>query len=107
MSEPLELAHRVARAVRDAGGRALIVGGWVRDDLLGVATDDVDLEVYGLPAETLRGVLARLGQVNAVGASFAVFKLGRLDISLPRTESKSGRRHRRSVAAARRGRTAA
>ncbi len=94
MSEPLELAHRVARAVRDAGGRALIVGGWVRDDLLGVATDDVDLEVYGLPAETLRGVLARLGQVNAVGASFAVFKLGRLDISLPRTESKSGRGHR-------------
>ena len=94
MSEPLELAHRVARAVRDAGGRALIVGGWVRDRLLGVDSDEVDLEVYGLPAETLRGVLARLGQVNAVGASFAVFKLGLLDISLPRTESKSGRGHR-------------
>ena len=94
MSEQLDLAHRVARVVRDAGGRALIVGGWVRDDLLGIETEDVDLEVYGLPAETLRGVLARLGTVNAVGASFAVFKLGPLDISLPRTESKSGRGHR-------------
>ena len=94
MSEQLDLAHRVARAVRDAGGRALIVGGWVRDHLLGIETEDVDLEVYGLPAETLRGVLARLGTVNAVGASFAVFKLGPLDISLPRTESKSGRGHR-------------
>ena len=94
MCEPLDLAHRVARAVRDAGGRALIVGGWVRDRLLGVDSDEVDIEVYGLPAESLRGVLARLGTVNAVGASFAVFKLGRLDISLPRTESKSGRGHR-------------
>ena len=94
MSEQLELAQRVARAVRDAGGRALIVGGWVRDDRLGIETEDVDLEVYGLPADTLREVLARLGPVNAVGASFAVFKLGTLDISLPRTESKSGRGHR-------------
>jgi tRNA nucleotidyltransferase/poly(A) polymerase len=34
MSEELDLAHRVAHAVRDAGGRAFIVGGWVRDDLL-------------------------------------------------------------------------
>ena len=94
MSERLELAQRVAREVRDAGGRALVVGGWVRDTLLGIESDDVDLEVYGLPAETLRGVLARLGTVNAVGASFAVFKLGRLDIALPRTESKAGRGHR-------------
>ena len=37
MSEELELAHRVARAVRRAGGRALIVGGWVRDALLRAA----------------------------------------------------------------------
>ena len=94
MSEQLDLAHRVARAVRDAGGRALIVGGWVRDRLLGVDSQEIDIEVYGLPAETLRGALARLGTVNAVGASFAVFKLGPLDISLPRTESKSGRGHR-------------
>ena len=109
MSEELDLAHRVARAVRDAGGRAFIVGGWVRDDLLGGASkaatagdgaapdgspQDIDIEVFGLPADRLRAVLAALGQVNAVGASFAVFKLGPLDVSLPRTESKAGRGHR-------------
>ena len=94
MSAELDLAFDVARAVRDAGGRALVVGGWVRDDLLGIDSQDVDLEVYGLPAERLRSVLAALGPVNSVGASFAVFKLGPLDIALPRTDSKAGRGHR-------------
>ncbi len=94
MSEELDLARRVARAVRGAGGRALIVGGWVRDTLRGVDSKDIDIEAYGLPADKLHAVLAGLGPVNSVGASFAVFKLGPLDISLPRTESKAGRGHR-------------
>lgn len=94
MSEELDLALRVARAVQDAGGRALIVGGWVRDTLLGVPSKDIDIEAYGLPADKLHAVLSGLGAVNSVGASFAVFKLGPLDISLPRTESKAGRGHR-------------
>ena len=94
MSDEMERALGVARAVRDAGGRALIVGGWVRDTLLGLPSKDIDIEVYGLPADALRAVLARLGPVNSVGASFAVFKLGALDVSLPRTESKAGRGHR-------------
>ncbi len=93
-SDEMALALRVARAVRDAGGRALVVGGWVRDHLLGVPSKDIDIEVFGLPAERLQAVLARLGPVNRVGASFAVFKVGPLDVSLPRTESKTGRGHR-------------
>ena len=94
MSEELALSLRVARGVRDAGGRALIVGGWVRDTLRGVVSKDIDIEAYGLPADRLQAVLAALGPVNSVGASFAVFKLGPLDVSLPRTESKAGRGHR-------------
>ena len=100
MSEELDRALTVARAVRDAGGRALVVGGWVRDRLLRRASNDIDfsndidLEVYGLPADRLQSVLARLGPVNSVGASFAVFKLGPLDVALPRRESKAGRGHR-------------
>ncbi len=90
----LDQALRIARAVRDAGGRALIVGGWVRDRCLGRDSKDVDLEVYGLPAARLRALLERIDRVNVVGEAFTVFKTGSIDVALPRRESKTGRGHR-------------
>ncbi len=90
----LELATAIAAAVRDAGGRALVVGGWVRDRLEGRDAKDLDLEVSGLPADRVRTVLDTFGRVETVGESFQVYKVGGLDVSLPRRESKSGRGHR-------------
>src|SRR3954454_20676535 len=87
-------AIEIARAVRDAGGRALIVGGWVRDQLMGIASKDVDIEVFGLDAERLRAILETFGTVNTVGESFTVYKIGDIDVSLPRRESKTGRGHK-------------
>jgi tRNA nucleotidyltransferase (CCA-adding enzyme) len=89
-----DMALSVARAVRDEGGRALVVGGWVRDALIGLAPKDLDLEVFGLRATALRAVLERFGRVDPVGESFTVYKLGDIDVSLPRRESKSGRGHK-------------
>ncbi|CAN5541989.1 multifunctional CCA addition/repair protein [soil metagenome] len=89
-----EVALEVARAVRAADARALVVGGWVRDRLLGRPSKDVDLEVYGLPADQLRGLLSRFGSVNIVGESFTVYKVAGIDVALPRRESKIGRGHR-------------
>jgi tRNA nucleotidyltransferase (CCA-adding enzyme) len=90
----LQSAISLASALRQAGGRALIVGGWVRDRLLGLTSKNVDLEVFGLPADRVRAVLEAAGRVETVGASFQVFKLGDIDVSLPRRDSKSGRGHR-------------
>jgi tRNA nucleotidyltransferase (CCA-adding enzyme) len=85
----------IARAVGAAGGRALIVGGWVRDRLMQRGTNpNVDVEVFGIRAEKLRPLLETFGRVEAVGESFQVYKLGDLDISLPRRDSKAGRGHR-------------
>ncbi len=71
----------------EAGGRAYIVGGWVRDLHLGLPSKDVDLEVFGLPQSRVLEVLARHGKAHAVGKSFGVLKLrvGRLelDVALP------------------------
>ncbi|HST51291.1 MAG TPA: HD domain-containing protein [Pyrinomonadaceae bacterium] len=86
---------KLARAVRDAGGRALLVGGCVRDRLLGCSVKDWDVEVYGVEPSILRSLLDGLGRVNVVGEAFTVYKLGRdLDVSLPRRERKTGRGHR-------------
>jgi tRNA nucleotidyltransferase (CCA-adding enzyme) len=86
---------KLARAVSEAGGRALMVGGCVRDRLLGLGAKDWDVEVYGVEPASLRELLDRMGRVNVVGEAFTVYKLGRdLDVSIPRRERKTGRGHK-------------
>ncbi|MEA2173298.1 MAG: hypothetical protein QOD00_890 [Blastocatellia bacterium] len=85
----------LARVVRDKGGRALMVGGCVRDSLMGIRPKDWDVEVYGVEPATLRQLLESFGRLNVVGESFTVYKIGNhLDVSIPRRERKSGRGHR-------------
>src|SRR6266702_7811723 len=87
--------RRLANTLRDAGGRALLVGGCVRDELMGKQPKDWDLEVYEIEPQRLRRMLDQFGSVNVVGEAFTVYKLGpHLDISLPRRERKTGRGHR-------------
>ena len=92
--DSLDRARATATAVQEAGGRALIVGGWVRDRLMGRDSKDIDVEVFGVASERLRTILESLGRVETVGESFQVYKTGDIDVSLPRRESKSGRGHR-------------
>lgn len=93
--------EQLLAALRAAGGRPYVVGGAVRDALLGRPLEDFDVEVYGLPGETLPGLLAPLGPVDAVGQAFTVLKVSRLpgvagavDVALPRRDSKAGPGHR-------------
>ena len=73
----------------------MLVGGCVRDTLMGAQPKDWDLEVYQLDAQHLRRILDQFGPVNVVGEAFTVYKLGRhLDVSIPRRERKSGRGHK-------------
>ena len=98
MSEVPEKILQIAAAAAAEGGRALLVGGCVRDILKGWKTKDWDLEVYEVDPVRLREILDRFGPVNVVGEAFTVYKLGHdLDVSLPRRERKSGRGHRAFV----------
>ena len=90
----IETAVAIARAVKDEGGRALFVGGWVRDRLLGIPSKDVDVEVFAVPAARLREILQRFGSLNVVGESFTVFKVADVDVALPRRDSKVAAGHR-------------
>ena len=94
MIEPRTI--EICRAVGAAGGRALVVGGYVRDRLRGEDPKDVDVEVFGLPLDELREVLARFGRPVEVGRAFGVLRVRGLDVdfSLPRRDSKVGAGHR-------------
>lgn len=95
MSAIPEKVLSLASAIRDAGGRGLLVGGCVRDVLMGQQPKDWDLEVYGIEPARLRQMLDEVGPVNVVGEAFTVYKLGdNLDVSIPRRERKAGRGHR-------------
>jgi tRNA nucleotidyltransferase (CCA-adding enzyme) len=87
-------AARLATVVRDAGGRALCVGGFVRDRIAGRPSKDLDMEVFGIPQDRLLPLLQSLGRVEPVGQAFPVFKFGAIDVALPRRESKTGRGHK-------------
>lgn len=87
-------AIEIAKAVNAAGGRALVVGGYVRDRLLGLDPKDIDIEVYNLPVDALKETLAKFGDVEMVGKAFGVFKVAGCDVSLPRKDSKVGVGHK-------------
>ncbi len=71
------------------------------------AAEELDLEVYGLPADRLASLLGRFGEVRLAGQSFAVYKLvprqagaatgaapPTIDVSLPRRDTKVAPGHR-------------
>jgi tRNA nucleotidyltransferase (CCA-adding enzyme) len=93
-----EKVLKLAQRLRAEGGRALLVGGCVRDRLMGNEPKDWDVEVYNVEPARLRELLDEFGRVDAVGEAFTVYKVGNdLDVSLPRRERKTGRGHRAFV----------
>ncbi len=95
MSEIPSKVTELAKTVQKTGGRAMLVGGCVRDELMGIEPKDWDVEVYGVTPEKLREILATFGTVNVVGEAFTVYKLGDdLDVSIPRRERKVSRGHK-------------
>jgi len=100
MMNALDLTRAIAAAVRDAGGRALVVGGYVRDRLTDrsarppLEKENIDIEVFGVAGDRVRALLDTFGRVEAVGESFQVYKIAAVDVSLPRRDSKAGRGHR-------------
>lgn len=88
-------AQKVAKILRDSKGRAHLVGGCVRDGLLGIPAKDIDIEVYGLDASAIEAALKPHFRLDTVGRAFGVFILKGLDIdiALPRRESRVGPKH--------------
>lgn len=89
---------RLCRHLKNPGGTAYLVGGAVRDLMLGIPLKDIDIEVFGLDTKLLNNYLQKIGRTEHVGKQFGVTKLWfegyEIDIALPRTEKKTGAGHR-------------
>jgi tRNA nucleotidyltransferase (CCA-adding enzyme) len=81
--------HAIVMVINEHQGRALLVGGAVRDMIMGRLINDIDIEVYGLSQEQLENILKQFGPVSLVGKSFGVLRVHGLDVdwSLPRADS--------------------
>jgi tRNA nucleotidyltransferase (CCA-adding enzyme) len=76
-----------------------LVGGCVRDALLGVPHKDFDVEVFGLTYENLAKALSKWGRTDLIGRSFGVVKLRLsdeliIDFTIPRRDSKTAPGHK-------------
>ena len=87
--------HDIALRAKELGGRAMLVGGCVRDGLLGIPSADIDCEVYGLAPDALRALAAQFGDVDDSGEKYGVFTLRGegIDLAVPRTERRTGPHH--------------
>ena len=87
----------ITTALGQAGGTAFMVGGVVRDSLLGLPCKDVDFEVFGIEIDQMLEVLNQFGTAELVGKSFGVIKLNwqgqEFDFAVPRVEIKTGDKH--------------
>ena len=77
--------RQIEQLIRRAGGRTWLVGGCLRDLVLGRQPRDLDLEISGMPPGQLHALLTEHFSAQFVGQAFGVFKLQGLpvDISIP------------------------
>lgn len=86
------LRFRTAFLADHPTGTLFLVGGAVRDALLGRTTVDIDLVASGIPREKLEAWFKLHGQADLTGRVFGVYKFipqgssVSVDIALPRTE---------------------
>lgn len=95
-SDAERLAMAIAQRLIQAGARCYLVGGAVRDRLLGIYTADIDIEVYGLSYAEIADNISSLAPVDLVGKHFGVLKVRGydIDIALPRMEKSTGAGHK-------------
>lgn len=79
--------------IQASGGKPVVVGGAVRDCLLGLTPSDIDLEIYHMPAAQLEAILKKHAPVKFVGKHFGVYALPGLEIALPRQDQKISKGH--------------
>ncbi len=91
------ILYTISKRLLEYSGKAIVVGGAVRDYHLNLPIKDYDIEVYGIDIDTLADILNGYGSINFVGRSFGVLKFVYMgeeyDFSMPRVERSVGEGH--------------
>ena len=90
------MAIQIAKKVKEVGGIAYFVGGYVRDSILDIPNKDIDIEIHGIKPEILKNILSELGDIQTIGNAFGIYNLKGYDlnIALPRKERCIGTGHK-------------
>lgn len=96
LDEKIRIVKIIAEKIRQSGGEAYFVGGFVRDKIMGVKSEDIDIEVHKISPDTLRKILKDTVSYSEVGKSFGIFILNdyAIDIALPRKDIQTGKGHK-------------
>lgn len=86
------MINKLLKELKKYTNNVYYVGGFVRDELLKLNNKDIDIEVFDIDFNTFDKVMCNMG-AKLTGKSFGVYKLDDLDVSLPRTETKTGNKH--------------
>ena len=94
-----DILKEISYHISKVGGRAVLVGGCVRDHFLGLDAKDFDIEVFGFDnIKELEDILKEFGKVKEVGKSFGILKFvvdkQEYDFAFPRVEKKVSKGHR-------------
>ena len=87
----MENIKLIANKIKQAGGKLYLVGGAVRDSLLGKETHDEDYCVTGISFKKFQELFP---EAHVRGKAFAVFDIEGKEFALARTESKIGTGHK-------------
>lgn len=96
MDRDLLKAKELALMVKEKGGKAYFVGGYVRDKLLNIENKDIDIEIHAIEPHVLEGILEILGGKMSFGESFGIYGIKGygIDIAMPRKEKQRGTGHK-------------
>lgn len=98
MIEYPNILDKIFDKLNKHNAKPIIIGGYIRDFLLNIDSNDIDIEVYNISTfKKLENILKEFGNVTSVGKNFGVCKLSfddlSLDFTLPRIDSKIGSGH--------------
>lgn len=81
----------IAKIINENGGRLYLVGGAVRDKILGIENHDYDYCVVGISHDDF---IKLFPNAHVRGKAFEVFDMCNAEFALARTEKKNGKGHK-------------